>query len=214
MANKLNDLTGIRFGRLTVVERRGSSKQGEPLWYCVCDCGNTNIVRAQSLKKGHTKSCGCLSAEMVACRHITHGKKGTRLYDVWKNMKKRCFNANSPNYKDYGGRGITVCEEWKDDFKSFYDWAMDNGYDESALRGKFTIDRIDVNGNYEPSNCRWATAEEQNNNKRINRMLTYAGKTQTLEQWARETGINRQTIRNRIDKFHWSVEKALTTKTH
>lgn len=169
MSNKLNDLTGKKFGRLTVIERSGSDKHGTPLWLCKCDCSNKKLVRGYDLVRGSTKSCGCLSSEMFVERHKKHGMKNTRLYEVWKSMRKRCFNPNSPNYKNYGGRGITICDEWKDSFKAFYDWAISSGYDSNAKRGEYTIDRIDVNGNYEPSNCRWLTIQEQQRNKRNNK---------------------------------------------
>ena len=136
----------------------------------------------------------------------THGIRNTRIYEIWKDMKKRCFNPNCAAYHLYGGRGIIVCEKWKDNVKDFYDWAMQNGYTD-----KLTLDRIDVNGNYEPSNCRWVTKKEQANNTRRNHQISYNGKTQTLQQWADELGISRVSLRHRICDYHWSIEKALTT---
>lgn len=134
----------------------------------------------------------------------THGMTGTRLFYIWQNMLKRCYNHNSPKYKDYGGRGITVCEEWRESFTAFQKWAVESGYQDDLK-----IDRKDNNGNYCPENCHWATDKEQANNKRTNRLITCNGKTQTLAQWAEEMGIPRQTINSRINKLGWSAERAL-----
>ena len=138
-------------------------------------------------------------------RNYKHGMKGTRLYNVWINMRQRCYNKNMPSYKNYGERGIVVCEEWHD-FAEFYKWAMENGY-----KNDLTIERINVNGNYEPNNCKWATREEQAYNKRNNRYITYNGKTQTMKEWSVETGINYFKIRDRLRRG-WSVERTLNTK--
>lgn len=192
------DLTGQRFGMLTVIER--AEKIGNHIsWICKCDCGNvTKAITGNNLKKGHVKSCGCM--------YRKHGMHGSRLYSIWNGMKTRCYNKNHIHYNDYGGRGITVCEEWKDDFKAFADWAMSNGYADNL-----TIDRIDANGNYEPSNCEWKCMKEQSNNRRNNIIITYNGITKTIPQWADETGINYNTLRRRIERG-WDIERAFTTK--
>ena len=161
------DLTGQRFGRLTVIKRFGEYVRPcgvtSITWECLCDCGKTTIVRSDKLKSGHKTSCGCYQSEFFV---KTHGKGKTRLYSVWKCMKERCYHSIMPSFKFYGGRGITVCDEWRNDFQAFYDWAISNGYDESAKRGECTLDRIDVNGDYCPDNCRWVDMKTQANNKR------------------------------------------------
>jgi hypothetical protein len=139
--------------------------------------------------------------------HYKHGGKHTRLYEIWCGMKQRCYNKNSSHYPRWGGRGITVCSEWLVDFNNFKHWAERNGY-----ASDLTIDRIDNNGNYCPENCRWASVQEQNNNQRTNRLVTFQGKTQNLKQWSKELGINYGTLLSRLDKSHWSIEKAFTAK--
>lgn len=211
MRSQFKDLNGQKFGRLTVLERKENSKNGIPRWLCRCDCGNLTVVLSTQLRNGRTKSCGCYMKEVVSKQRIKHGLSETRLYKVWRTMKERCLCETYRDYKHYGGRGIKVCDEWLDDFMNFYNWAMDNGYDENAKRGEYTIDRIDVNGNYEPSNCRIVSMKEQANNVRRNHLIEYKGKTQTLSQWSDEVGISSHTLLNRLQNG-WSIEKALTTK--
>lgn len=196
----IKDLTGKRFGRLTVLERMEDGDR-RAKWLCKCDCGRIKIVASTNLIQGNTVSCGCLNRE----NQTTHGKSKTRLYRIYNNMKNRCYNSNVKAFPDYGGRGIKVCDEWLADFMNFYNWAMTNGYDDTK-----SIDRIDNDGSYEPSNCRWVGLKAQQNNKRSNIMLEYKGKTKTVAEWADEVGIPRGIVYDRIKKG-WTTEEALTT---
>ena len=199
-------LEGKRFGKLLVLEEVQTKKRGS-YWLCQCDCGNKFVILGTRLTKGEKIDCNaCARKRSIGGVHRTHGMKHTRLYRIWHGIKTRCFNANDKGYKNYGGRGITMCPEWKDDFMAFHDWAMSNGYEEGL-----SIDRINNNGNYEPSNCRWADGFTQQNNRRVNRYLTFNGETHTYREWSRITGINHCTISVRINKYGWSIEKALTT---
>lgn len=158
--SKLNDLTGMRFGRLKVIKRHGThvSKSGSKsvTWECKCDCGNTIISCSSNLRRGHQKSCGCLRKEM----HTTHGKSNTRLFRIWSGIKTRCYTESSTSYKKYGSKGITMCDEWKDDFQAFYDWSITHGYSDDL-----SIDRIDGDKGYSPDNCRWTDIYTQNRNR-------------------------------------------------
>lgn len=203
---KFIDLTGQRFGMLTVVER-APNRGKDTMWLCRCDCGNEIASTPSHLKSGHTKSCGCFRSSVLAqqgSKNATHGMKRTPLYKTWGSIKTRCLNPNTPAYPNYGGRGISICDAWKDNFEAFYNWAIASGYQKGL-----SIDRIDVNGPYSPENCRWVTIDIQANNKRTNRVVTFNGKTQTLQQWADETGILPSTIRERLSRG-WSAGKTLT----
>ena len=199
------DLTGQRFGRLVVEGFAYADKCRRSMWKCRCDCGKEKIVAMQPLRDGRIKSCGCEKAERCKKLKFKHGHKGTRLYNIWKGMNDRTNRKSSRNYINYGGRGISVCKEWQS-FEVFYKWAMEHGYQD-----ELSIDRIDVNGNYCPENCRWANAKIQANNSRRNAKIEYKGQTLTLQQWAEKLRINKTTLWNRLNALGWSVEEALET---
>lgn len=157
------ELTGKRFGKLTVIRETGK-KNGVYMWECICDCGNNINVRGHELTRGHTKSCGCLKKERITEYNTTHGLSYTRLYTIWCGIKERCYTPTATNYKFYGAKGVSVCQEWLNDFQVFYDWAITHGY-----KDNLTIDRKDSDGDYCPENCQWITQSEnatRANNKR------------------------------------------------
>ena len=160
------DLTGQRHGFLLPIKRVGSANDGQALWSCKCDCGNTVTVKAGNLRSGHTRSCGCYMKKRISETLSTHRQSHKRLYNVWSSMKDRCYNPNNMFYSHYGGRGICLCDQWVKNYQAFHNWAMNNGYDPHAKRYQCTIDRLDVNGNYEPQNCRWVDMKMQRNNRR------------------------------------------------
>jgi hypothetical protein len=206
MARLRNDLTGKQFGRLLVV-KRAENKKNRTAYWCRCECGKDCVVTGIDLTGGRTKSCGCLKKEIaskIGGKNAKHKMHDTRLYRIWISMRQRCNDKNARNYHNYGGRGVKVSAEW-DDFMNFYDWAMTHEYNDSL-----TIDRIDVNGNYEPTNCRWANDSTQHNNRRDNIFLDFQGRRMTIAEWAKEINVPYPTLRGRISRG-WSVEKALTT---
>lgn len=205
---KIINIVGKRFGRLKVIELVGR-KHKEALWKCQCDCGNIVNVSSYSLRNGITQSCGCKKIDELVQRVVTHHKTKTRLYQVYEGIKARCFNPNTIRYSNYGGRGITICDKWKNDFQAFYDWAMANGYDETAERGECTIDRIDNNGDYCPENCRWVTMQTQSVNKRNSKKIPYNGQEHTITEWSKILKIKQPVLSYRL-AHGWSVEKAFT----
>ena len=195
------DLTGRRFDRLAVIRFAGHGKQGKQtvrLWECLCDCGAIKVASYSALTNGNTRSCGCLLREAIT----KHGGYKDQVYRVWHAMLERCRNPNNQAWKDYGGRGIRVCDRWHD----YSNFIADMG----ARPEGGTIDRIDVNGDYTPENCRWATQAENANNRRNNRLIEYAGETATLSQWAKRYSLHKGTLRHRLDNG-WPFHLAITT---
>lgn len=192
------DLTNKKIGRLTVISF-AYSKNKRKYWKCICECGNICDVMGNYLKLGSTKSCGCLKKELNQKGNIKHNMYKTRIYKIYQSMKQRCYFEKHTHYKNYGGRGISICDEWlgKNGFVNFYNWAMCNGYNDSL-----SIDRINNDGNYEPSNCKFSTNEEQQNNTRITKKYNYNGETLTLTQISRKYHINKSTLRHRIKKYN------------
>lgn len=202
---QIKDLVGKRFGRLLVVQfdRR---EDGETYWVCRCDCGNKKIVRGSNLtKKNGTMSCGCLSSELTIQRRKTHGERNTPLYKIWTSMKERCYYTKSVSYTNYGKRGITVCDEWREDFTAFRDWALSHGY---STDKRIQIDRIDNNKGYSPDNCRFVTRVEQANNRRNNKHITYNGVTKTVAEWARYLGVDNRALSKRLYRVGDDLEAA------
>lgn len=195
---RYRDLTGLKFGKLTAIkpvnEKRESGRHKR--WICNCECGNTTIVSSDHLTKCETKSCGCYN----------HGKSKTRLFRIWSHIKVRCYDCKNNNYSRYGGRGIKMCDDWRENFMAFYNWSISNGYSD-----ELSIDRIDNNGNYSPDNCRWATQKMQANNTSKNHYITHNGETHTISEWSDITGIKQNTITYRL-KRGWCTERALTER--
>lgn len=195
---KVHNLTGQKFGKLTVIGVDNEKETRKTYWYCQCDCGNIKSVRGDSLLCGAIVSCGCRKKAQdkinLTANH-QHKQSGTRLYKTWLGMKKRCYQPHDTSYARYGGRGITVCEDWKHDFLSFYNWAINNGYSEDL-----TIDRIDVDGNYSPDNCRWCSPKQQANNRRANIKIKIGNATKTLSEWCKIFELSYGTINARYNR--------------
>ena len=197
---KFIDLTGKTIENWNVLSYLGNRR-----WLCRCSCGKEKSVHSDNLLQGKSKSCGCLKNK----DKITHHQSNSKLYNVWRGIKTRCYNTNSEKYFMYGGRGISMCDEWKDDFDSFFQWAKSAGYDEQASYGVCTIDRINTNGNYEPNNCRWVDSKIQANNTRKNRIITYQNQTHTLSEWVRIFNLPYSTVSCRLHRG-WNIIDALT----
>ena len=200
-------MIGKRFGRLVVVaegEKKATSRSCR--WVCRCDCGNiTPPIDGYKLRKGESQSCGCYKNDLLIERSYRHGLCNTRIHRIWVNMKTRCYNPNHRYFHRYGGRGITIFDEWLNSLTSFYDWAIANGYSDNL-----TIDRIDNNKGYSPENCRWTTARNQNNNRGCNVLIEINGETKTIAQLAEESGLSYRTVHARYSRG--LVGESLTRK--
>lgn len=198
------NLVGQRFGQLSVLEEAGRSLHFKTLWRCQCDCGNIIVAVGGSLKSGNTKSCGCLKRDVLRVLHRKHGMSQMAEYGIWAGMLKRCRNKNVPYFHRYGGRGISVCDRWL----FFETFLKDVGPRPSP---RHMLDRISNDGDYEPGNVRWVTSKESNRNRCNNRLLTYGGDTKTLAEWAERTGLPYHTLKARLSRYGWSLERAMAT---
>lgn len=194
------NLSGQKFGMLTVIKRGENDNRNRIRFICKCDCGNEALITLYKLRSGGIKSCGC--------KRLKHGDTGSNLYTVWHNLKVRCNNKKDANYHNYGGRGISVCDEWNDSYEPFQKWALANGYKKGL-----DLDRINNNGNYEPSNCRFVTRTINSNNRRSNHLLYAFGEKKTIKDWSRDKRcvVKHSTLLNRIFTCKWGDEKAITT---
>lgn len=199
---KINNISGKKYGLLTVLDEYTINKRGKVVWKCQCDCGKITHVIASDLHSGNTKSCGCLFRKISTPTH--NYKSDRRLYGIYNGIKQRCYNLKNPKYIDYGARGIVLCDDWLKSFDSFCEWALGNGY-----ASYLSIDRIDANGNYTPENCRWATALEQGRNTRSTKNLSYNGTTQPMSQWAKQLGISASSLRYKLCVQNLSLEEII-----
>ena len=193
--NRAKDCIGKKFGRLTILKVDHITSRGQSYVLCKCDCGTEKIIKFGSVSTGIIVSCGCRKREVLGLGSITHGQSNTRLYEIWSNMKKRCYYPKYNEYERYGGRGITVCKEWENDFSNFYNWAIRSGYSE-----KLSIDRIDNDKGYSPENCRWVTSKTQCRNKSNNLLVSYQGETKTLIEWSEEKNISYKKLNARYKR--------------
>lgn len=201
--HNFKDLTGKPFGRLTVIDQAETKKSGQIYWNCKCRCGKLATIRGSRLRAGITESCGCLAKETTRKRSVTHDMSYGREYAIWGGIIQRCTNPNNQAFKNYGARGITICDEWRHDFMAFFNYVG------KRPSPKHSIDRMNNDGNYEPGNVRWATNVEQKNNYRDNHRITLHAHTMTLAQWACFVGLNPNTLIARINKCNWSPAKAI-----
>ena len=204
----LIDITGNRYGKLTVVCRAENAPKGISRWECKCDCGKVVIVRGNNLRSGAVKSCGCLIKDKNANR-ATHNMSQTRLYRTWAGIKARCYYTSQPAYKSYGARGIKMCDEWLHSFDAFAKWALSNGYQDDL-----TIERIDNDKGYNPDNCKWIGLGEQANNRHSNIKITYKGDTRNLSEWCKIYGKDYYLVHNRMYKLGWDFERAISEPVH
>ena len=211
------DISGMRFGMWTVLAEDGKNKHGAYKWICRCDCGTVRSVAGHTLRLGKSTCCGCNARNRIEASKkatVKHNGRKDRLYNVWRGVIDRCCNRNSKYYSRYGGRGISICEEWRHDYSKFREWALSTGYDDKARKYECTLDRVNNDGGYYPENCRWVNMKGQCNNRSSNHRITYNNVSHTISEWSRITGVRKDTLRRRIFKYGWSVERALTEPTH
>lgn len=206
---KYMDLTGHRYGKLVVLEYVGRNTSNRPLWKCQCDCGKMHIASTLDLRNGDTISCGCHKAKCLSNAMKKHGYSTERLYTKWKGIHQRCYNPKCQMYKYYGGKGVQMCEEWKTDYTKFREWAYANGFDENAKGYDQTLDRIDCDGNYEPSNCRWTDMTTQSRNRGFTRKVTYRGEYLHIFTLADKYHLSHDNLYRRIVEKHMSPEAAV-----
>lgn len=199
-----HDLTGTRYGRLTVKSYAGQASNGHSLWTCICDCGNVTVVSGSNLQCGKQVSCGCKRRDQVGRLNRTHAASKSRLYRIWCNIISRTENPRIKSYRYYGAKGVKMCDEWRNSFDAFRDWSMSHGYAEHL-----TIERLDNNKGYSPENCRWATWKEQFNHRTCSHLLTFNGRTQSIALWAEECNLPKGTVYRRLYDG-WAIERALT----
>lgn len=201
-----SEFIGLKYNQFTILKDMGI-KTGSRFVLAICDCGVEKQVRLADIKIGSSKNCGCVRSKKVSERNLSHGLSRHQLYRTWKGIIERCNYPKHIAYHLYGGRGISVCDLWLNDFLSFYSWALTNGW-----KPGLQVDRFpDKNGNYSPDNCRITTSRENNRNKSTNHLITFNGKTKCLVEWAEEIGIDQDTLKDRVNKLNWPVEKALST---
>lgn len=200
------DLTGQRFGRLVALGPIGQTKGTQIIWECLCDCGKIHAVQSTHLRTGHTSSCGCLANELTSRRTRTHGMSRSKIHYIWVAIIQRCCNPSNKGYENYGGRGISMADEWRDSFASFYSYV--SGLEHFGTP-KYSVDRIDNDAGYIPGNLRWVPRVVQNRNKRDNRIITIDGRSQCLSVWEAELGFKPGTAKRRIYRG-WTEEEALS----
>lgn len=205
MPAKIKDILCQKYGRLTVLEEIIKIGKGRR-FRVVCDCGNTKDVELTHLRMGFIVSCGCFNKEQTSKAKGTHRMSGNKLYSIWANMIQRCINPNTINYKGYGGRGITICNEWKNSFENFLNWAQKNNYNHNL-----EIDRINNDGNYCPENCRFVTRTQNARNRTVTHYIVYKGEKKSLAEWSEQLGIRQSILLDRLNKLKWSINKAIET---
>ena len=193
------DLTDHRFGKLRVISRTDNDKHGNAMWRCLCECGNEAVVRGANLNSGQVQSCGCFMG-----KHVSHCDSTTRLYKIWYGIIRRTEDSKRKEYKDYGGRGIKMCAEWRESYEVFRDWAQQNGYEDNL-----SIDRIDNDGGYSPLNCRWTDKYKQANNRANSCVLSFDGVSKTTSEWSHELGVPYSRLKKRV-RLGWSAERVLS----